>query len=443
MKDINNNIHETIKKEIFSIKEEFYNILAEIIKIPSEKGEPLENAPFGKYPKLALEKIVEIGTKMGFSGEVVNNAAAYLQYGEGDEYIGIFGHLDIVPAGDNWNSDPFELVLKDEKFFARGILDNKGPIVANLFGLYILKKLNIKPNKPIRIVFGSDEESGSNDIPMYLEKEKPPLFGYTPDCKYPVVYGERGILKLKLSTNFNEENINFIDEIKGDFNSSYIPDKLEIKLKNKEILEFSGKKAPSNAPEMGENAIIELAKYLIKQDDLNKELKEYFNWIYNGFNKYEGENLGIGFKDKDSGKTQVSLTSIEKNNNKLEIEFSTRYPVTVTEEEMITGLEKNIPLNSKLEVVKSMQSTLFNKNDERLEILTKAYKISTEFDPTPVTTTGATYARSVPNIVAFGPSFPGQKGIAHKENEYMDEKDLLKNLEIYTMAIYYLATEYK
>lgn len=41
----------------------------------------------------------------------------------------------------------------------------------------------------------------------------------------------------------------------------------------------------------------------------------------------------------------------------------------------------------------------------------------------------------MPNIVAFGASFPGQKGIAHNQDEYMDEKDLLLNLEIYMQAM--------
>ena len=40
--------------------------------------------------------------------------------------------------------------------------------------------------------------------------------------------------------------------------------------------------------------------------------------------------------------------------------------------------------------------------------------------------------------VAFGPSFPGQKGIAHKENEYFVEADLKTNLIIYALAIYKL-----
>ena len=432
------NIKNIIKDEIEIIKEDFYKALKENISIPSEKGEGGEDEPFGEYPKKALEHILNVGKNLGFNGEIVNNAVAYLQYGEGEDYIGVVGHLDVVEAGNGWDTDPYNLVLKDGKFYARGILDNKGPIIANLFGLYILKRLNIKPKNPIRIIFGSDEESGSNDIPMYLKNEKPPIFGYTPDCKYPVVYGERGIVGFQITTNFNDK-LDLIEEIKGEFNSSFIPDYTSLKLKNMDELEFFGKKSPSNAPELGENSILLLADYIRNNNDIDEEIRNYFSWLYISFKETDGNNLNIKFEDIDSGTTQVSLYSIKKENEKIVIEFSTRYPINTTEEEILSKLNKSLYENSKLEIIRSLPSKVFPKDDKRIEKLTKTYEEFTGLDGTPVTTTGATYARTMPNIVAFGPSFPGQKGIAHKANEYMDEEDLIKNLEIYTLALYYLA----
>lgn len=429
-------IYNTIKKEIEIIKEDFYKVLEEIIEIPSELGEAEEDAPFGKYPKKALEKILEIGTKLGFKGKIVNNAMTYIQYGEGKEYIGVFGHLDVVTAGDGWSTNPYELTLKDGVFYGRGILDNKGPILANLFGLYILKRLNILPKTPIRIIFGSNEENGSKDIDIYLQKEKPPIFGYTPDCKYPVVYGERGVVRIKLTTLFENNELDIINKISGEFSSSFIPDKVKLVYKNKEEKIYKGKKSPSNAPEMGNNAILLMARDL---KDSDNKLSKYMTWLYDSFSDYEGKNLGIRFEDLDSGVTQVSLTNIKKENNKIEIQFSSRYPVTIKEDELVRNLKNNIPENSQMEIIKSMPSVIFPKDDKRLKLLQDAYEKATGLDGRPVTTTGATYARKMPNIVAFGPSFPGQKGIAHKENEYMTEEDLLKNLEIYTLALYNLA----
>lgn len=85
---------------------------------------------------------------------------------------------------------------------------------------------------------------------------------------------------------------------------------------------------------------------------------------------------------------------------------------------------------TQITVIRSMPGILHDKNDPRLAALTQAYEQVTGREGQPVTTTGATYARKMPNIVAFGPSFPGQKGIAHKADEWMDEYDLKLNMMI-------------
>ncbi len=54
---------------------------------------------------------------------------------------------------------------------------------------------------PIRIVFGTDEESGFDCVKHYLNKEKPPIFGWTPDCKWPAIYGERGRAQIRIENH--------------------------------------------------------------------------------------------------------------------------------------------------------------------------------------------------------------------------------------------------
>ncbi len=91
--------------------------------------------------------------------------------GTAEEYLGIIGHLDVIPEGSGWSVPPFQLT-KNQRLYGRGILDNKGPILACLYGMKVLKELGYQPKKTIRLMFGTDEESGSGDIPLYLEKEK-------------------------------------------------------------------------------------------------------------------------------------------------------------------------------------------------------------------------------------------------------------------------------
>lgn len=426
------------KQVIASNKEVFYEDLDKVMHVASVKGKPVVGAPFGSEPKKALETTLALAKMYGFETGTVADAVGYAQWGDGEEYIGIVGHLDVVPAGDGWSFPPFALSKKDERFYGRGILDNKGPILACLFGLKLLKDLEIPINQTIRVIFGTDEESGSSDIPLYLAEEKPPVFGFTPDCKYPVVYGERGIVNYEISTSFVPEELAGIGSLMGDQARDHVPDKLSIQWGD-QVLSVEGKRAPSNAPELGKNAITLLADKIISETNVSGRLAEYFTWIVNCLaEQHHGEGLGIDFEDQDSGQLMLTPYQLEKKEDALVLSIAIRYPVTFTEEQVTTELAKHLPSQSQLKVVRRIKGSHHSIEDPRIQQLTDAYESVTGLDGTPVTTTGATYARFVPNIVAFGPSFPGQKGIAHNKDEYMDEKDLLMNMEIYMHAMYTL-----
>ncbi|MEW6857818.1 M20/M25/M40 family metallo-hydrolase [Streptococcus iniae] len=66
----------------------------------------------------------------GFAQESFGNIVAHLDWGQGEDLFGVMGHLDVVPVGDGWESDPFTPTYRDGKLFARGALDDKGPLVA-------------------------------------------------------------------------------------------------------------------------------------------------------------------------------------------------------------------------------------------------------------------------------------------------------------------------
>ncbi|MGM0126012.1 hypothetical protein IGI37_003413 [Enterococcus sp. AZ194] len=425
----------SFKQIIEENKAQFYEDLAQVMQIRSVKGQPTEQAPFGEGPRAALVKVLELSESYGFETKIVNDAVGYAQWGQDEEYIGVIGHLDVVSEGDGWKFPPFSLSQDDGRFYGRGILDNKGPIMACLFGLKLLKELNVPVNKTIRILFGTDEESGSADIPLYLSEEKPPQFGFTPDCKYPVVYGERGVVGYEIVTGFSSAELAGLSEFIGDQARDHVPDKLEVQL-NGQKLEAIGKRAPSNAPELGKNAITLLAEKVNRAGVATGSLASYFEWLENSLSeKHYGEGLGIDFEDADSGKLIVTPYALNKKEHSLVLSLTVRYPVSVTEEQVTKELEGHLPTDSELLITRRMKGTTFPKNDSNVQKLAVVYECLTKMDGTPVTTTGATYARFLPNIVAFGPSFPGQKGIAHNKDEYMDEKDLLLNMEIYMQAM--------
>ena len=108
-----------------------------------------------------------------------------------------------------------------------------------------------------------------------------------------------------------------------------------------------------------------------------------------------------------------------------------RYPITISEHILLAQLETQLTNSMALIINRRFPSIVSNKESDFIKCFSKIYEEDTGFDGTPVTTTGVTYARAMPNIVAFGPSFPGQKGIAHKGNEWMKLSDWQLMTEIY------------
>ncbi len=415
---------------------EFLTLLSEVMQIASVKGEPAPHAPYGKGPREVLAYVMEKSAAYGFQTTVIDDAIGYAHWGPTDtDYIGVLGHLDVVPAGSGWSYPPFALTEKDGNFYGRGILDNKGPIISCLFAMKLLKDLGHQPQLPLRIIFGTDEESGMSDIPHYLAAEQPPRFGFTPDCKYPVVYGERGVVNVQLDFPLPAQEQQLLAAFSGDQFRDHVPDHLSVTI-GSQSFEALGKRSPSNAPELGDNAITKLAQQAAPQLAATPSLQAALQWIAQSFHQqHYGEGVDLVLEVADSGKLILTPVVLQKSASGLALEVAFRYPVSVTEEQVLAGVQKALPEGASLTILRSIPGFCRSKDAPEIQTLSTIYHQVTGNDPTPVTTTGATYARKMPNILAFGPSFPGQKGIAHNQDEYMAVADLRMNLEIYLRSL--------
>ena len=119
-------------------------------------------------------------------------------------------------------------------------------------------------------------------------------------------------------------------------------------------------------------------------------------------------------------------------------QWSLSYPGNTSIEEISKQIESTCPQGICFEMVHNWDPVLYDKDSKYVRALQKAYEEKSGLDGTPVTTTGGTYAKIVPNIIAYGPSFPGQKDIAHLPDEWMDVKDIMMNAQIYASALYQL-----
>lgn len=374
-----NAVHEDIVNKINALQDEMINDILSVVQIDSVEAKGSEGKPFGEGVAKALDHALSIAKRMGFHIVHMDGYMGYAQYGEGEDYIGVIGHLDVVPVGEGWNHPSFSGYVENGRIFSRGILDNKGPIMTCLYGLYAIKELGIKLQKPVRILFGTNEETGFEDLTYYLKHEKPPIMGFTPDCKFPVVYGERGRANLSIHCDIKE--------------------------------------------------------------DAQARIHEFFTFVNEYFlsSKANGDRLGINFSDEEFGEMQIRGYSLRNEKDDVHFDFTLSYPANCTIEQVMDIIEKKCSEHLTLTLVHNYNPVKFEKDCFLVKTLQEAYEEVTGMDGTPVTTTGGTYAKAMPNIVPFGPSFPGQKGIGHNPNEWMDIKDLMEIARIYALSIYKLA----
>ena len=432
-------------------EKQFLKDLEELLKIDTVLVEQPEvkEAPFGYNLVKALDYMLKLGEKEGFITKNIDNVAGHIEYGEGEEIIGVLSHLDVVPTGEGWKYPPFEPVVEDGKIYARGALDDKGACIAALYALKALKENGVKLNKKVRLIYGTDEETGSRGIARYLQVEKMPDLGFSPDADYPIIYGEKGILSFVLESNtINEEIISFES---GD-RLNVVPEVATVELKNnyqKQFLDFIneknykgevkdnkyimyGKRAHAMEPRNGENALLRLVEFL------NTIIEDKFiKFIYNNFRCSRLNTMNENFTDPEMGDltSNVALMKISHGKGQLGINF--RYPINWQKEKFFSNLkELSNELNIIVKVLGDSTPHYVSKEDELVKTLHKSYIKYTGDDKTPLLTIGGgTYARSMKRAVAFGPMMPGREDVVHQVNEYAYIEDLLVSIAIFADAI--------
>ena len=148
-----------VKKELSSLsyEKELIRALKECIEIPSVIDENHSTTPYGKEINNALTYFLSLGDKMGFVTKNINSQCGVIEYGDGEESIGILVHCDVVPSGSGWKTNPFELVEEGGKLYGRGTIDDKGPALATLFALKRIKDKGIAGKRKVKFIIGTDE----------------------------------------------------------------------------------------------------------------------------------------------------------------------------------------------------------------------------------------------------------------------------------------------
>ncbi|MGD6816945.1 dipeptidase PepV [Metabacillus sp. 113a] len=456
-------IEETEKRrdQIIQDTREFLKIKSVLDEEGGKKG-----APFGEGIQQAFEHLLNKGEQDGFDSKNLDGYAGHLEMGSGDEIVGILCHIDVVPEGDGWSSDPYGAEIRDGKIFARGALDDKGPTMAAYHAMKLVKDSGVSLNKTVRMIIGTDEESDWRCVDHYFKHEKMPDIGFAPDADFPIIHAEKGIIdaKLRFKTphsaedasmtlitfssgrrfnmvpDFAEAELKGADELEAQFNAWLKKDGVQGSIKRGSgvtKLQIEGVSAHAMEPNNGKNAGVSLAAFLasINLDGAGKKfaafIKEHF------YQDTRGKALRIETNDEVSGDLTVNLGTMQYGEGTGELGVNVRYPVTSSPE----------PVRNALESIDGAELILFSDSPSHyveadhplIKTLAGVYEEQTGEKASLISIGGGTYARSLKAGVAFGPLFPGRPDIAHQKDEYIEIEDLIRATAIYAQAIYELA----
>ena len=153
-----------------------------------------------------------------------------------------------------------------------------------------------------------------------------------------------------------------------------------------------------------------------------------------------GESLGLAMRDDLSGDLTVNLGVAAFAEDTLSLTLSVRYPVTKTYNEAHPRMQRAFSLGGFHETQMKHKAAIYMPPEsELIRKLAKVYEEQTGDKAELKSIGGGTYAKSIPNLVAFGPVFPGDEIREHKPDEYMEVERLLQNAEILAAAMHELA----
>ena len=459
-----------IKQYIETYQEEMIEGIRDLVAIESVRGEAEEGFPFGKGPAEALAHALAMGESLGFPTIVnLDNYVGYIEMGEGEDIMGILCHLDVVPAGGNWKHEPFGGEIENGVIYGRGVCDDKGPAVAAMYAMKIIQDMDIPLKKRIRLVLGTNEESGFGCVEYYKQKEGGFQMGFSPDAAFPLIFGEKGVANIAITGKANgddpirltdisggeadnvvaptcqcrlEGNETDLTDAKERFESYALKHELtsEVKLQGHELLlTLEGISAHASTPELGVNAISHMVTCL------SEILPE--SVFAQGFAKClatetNGVSCGIQSNDEYGALTlNVGLISYEQNQDIVSANLNIRYPIRSDFSVLFQSMKTSFGDNHIDCVLREDHPPLFvDPTSPFVQALYESYRnISGDHTHMPFTIGGGTYSRAFENVVAFGVEFPGEDNRVHMSDEWLSLERFFLAVEIYADAIRKLA----
>ncbi|MCI9273599.1 MAG: M20 family metallopeptidase [Clostridiales bacterium] len=452
---------------ILQYKEDILHDIKELVSIPSCAVPGSGTYPYGEEAARALQWILHRAEEMGLSTTNVDNAAGHAQYGEGEEIAAVLTHVDVVPAGEGWTSDPFQAEVRDGKLFGRGVADDKGCAVVALYCLKALKDAGVTGKRRLRAIFGSGEECGMDDMPRYFASQEMPRMAFTPDSDYGICNREKGILQIEVSAPTHDGTT--LTAFQSGTVVNAVPDKATVLLDCTEtddhqlqrladaktgtfefrytldgmMVQSMGVSSHAMEPQKGFNAATHLIR-LLASNFGHSVLGSLCAFLDDAVNlETNGLSLGIRQRDAESGALTLNVGLVDIGPNHAKACIDIRYPVTADGEQILETIRRRAARDNLTVRILNHNKPLYVPQDHPLiALLQDSYQSVTAQPAALYSTGGGTYARQLQGRgVAFGPVFEGQDYRLHKADEFIDIEAFMLHAQICLEAMYRMMTQ--
>ena len=422
----------------------------DIIKFDSSLKPAEGEYPFGKETADCLAFFLSLAESFGFEVHNYDNYIGEVVFGKGEDFA-ILAHLDVVPAGSGWKYPPFGGVINDDlseggvsgmKIWGRGALDDKTPAIVCLYALKALKDEGFMPRRTIKLIVGCNEECGWACIEHYKKVATMPREGFTPDCNFPVIFAEKGILHFTAHFDVNNAPMSALNageraNMVCDEAVAILTKQAGAKLVGYEnpventsfsydnttnVLRVRGKSAHGSTPELGANALEAMLAFLAT---FNDDCKRAYEILF-------GDCLSLKTLCDETGFLTMSPNVATFKNGVLSITTDIRFPATFAKETITERLEEA----GVFYTVNNYQAPLYNDLEgELITTLAKVYNDYTGQEMRPIAIGGGTYARALECGCGFGPEELGEEMSIHQPNEYVTFDKIKMMSEVYYNAI--------
>ena len=441
--------------------------MARLVAIPSVRGEAEPGKPFGEAPAQALQCVLEIANRMGFATKNVGNYAGHAEYGAGEEVAAVLSHVDVVPAGDGWETDPFAMVKVGNQYFGRGVADDKGAAIVSLYCLKVLQEEQVPAKRRIRAIFGAGEETGSDDLERYFEKEPMPVMGFTPDAEYGVCNREKGILRMNFSAP-NDSTVlrsftagTVVNAVPAGASAEIACTKAEAERLRAAMAQVEGRFTLEETDEGAKVSSLGTASHAMQpQEGFNAAshllallfavfTEEQLGTLPSFLQKHigtelDGASMGVKQEDQESGPLTLNLGLLHADGSLCTAAVDIRYPVTADGAAIIETIRRTARAEDVFpEEGGHMKPLFLPAGSAFIKLLQNAYAAFME-EPAPLYSTGGgTYARELGGKgVAFGPFFPDEPDRRlHNTGENIDIDRFMLHAQICLEAMYHMAVD--